>query len=394
MKNKKVFLKIVSLVLVLLTLLPLVLGCKARPLAQTKLAKTEVGTVGTYSVLYEELYFLAHNYCEAMREDYGNDTAALSEAVWDKVNQNITTNYAILKLCESEGLVYDESALKKDVEAQVKRQIEADFNGSRGDYFASQQAAGLTDNYVRFVTGVDILYNRLDTEYKTSGVLPNTDEELFGYIKENFIHTWHIAIFINNESEREAKYAKAQEALAYLEESGSMYELVKSKYNEDLNPGSLRDAFGTYFPKGVMDNSYEDAAFSLDVNKHSGIVEGMGENNNGQYVKCFYIIERLPVKDAEIDANFNALSDMVSSSLVAEKMESVKATLTFVPNDFAKSLDITNLEAPKNGADYILIMVIALCVLCVGGVIALIILIRSVKTKKFHKQNKLIKRSK
>ncbi len=391
MKSKKVLLKLIALTVIILTILPFALSCKARPLSHTKLAKTEVGSVGEYSVLYEELYFLASNYTEAMRDDYKDDPEGLRAAVWEKVNQNITSNYAILKLCETEGLIYDEDELRKDVENAVKLQIETDFDGSRSDYFASQKAAGLTDHYVRFVTGVDILYNRLDIEYKSSGIVPNTDAEITDYIKKNFVHTWHIAIFVNDDSEYDAKLAKAKEALAFLEESKSMYELIKSKYNEDLSPGSLRDAYGSYFPKGVMDKEYEEAAFALNVNRHSQIVEGMGENNNGQYVKCFYIIERLPMDDTEIENNFNDLSDMVSSSIVAERMESVKATLEFVPNEYAKSLDITDLEAPKNGVDYILIIGISIGVVCVIAAVAAFIVIRNIKTKKFHKQNKLSK---
>ncbi len=391
MRNSKIqstALKIVAIILILLTVFPLLVSCKARPLAQTKLAKTEVGTVGEYKVLYEELYFLANNYARAMKDDYGNDKAALDAAVWAKVKENIVSNYAILELCKSAGLVYDEEALKEDVEKAIELQIEQDYGGSRSDYLKSQKEVGLTDHYVRFVTGVDILYNRLDTQYKTTGIVPNSDEALLKFIKENFIHTWHIAIFVNEGDDRDAKLKKAQEALALIESGTSMYDMIGGVYNEDLNPGSLKDAFGYYFPKGIMEKSYEDAAFSLNVGKHSQIVESMGENNYGEYVECFYIIERLPLSDEEIKSNFFTLSDMVSESIIAQQVEAIKATLTFTPNEFANSLDISNLKPAKNGADTLLIIVVSACVAVCVGAVALIIIVRNVKTKKFHKQNK------
>ncbi len=388
--NKKltILLRVVALILIVMSIVPLLASCKARPLTQTKLASTEVGTVGGYSVLYEELYFLANNYTAALKDDYANDPEGLKAAVWKLVNENITSNYAILKLCEAEGLSYNEKELKEAVETSIELKIENDFNGSRSDYLKSQLEVGLTDHYVRFVTGVDILYNQLDTKYKTSGVLPNTDEEILTYIKENFVHTWHIAVFVNDGDDRDAKLKKAQDALALLESGKSMYELISSAYNEDLNPGSLKDAYGYYFPRGVMEKEYEEAAFSLGVGKHSGIVEGMGENNYGEYVECFYVIERLALSDDEINANFNTLSDMLSSAVISEKVESISSTLSFEPNDYAKSLDITALEQPKNGFDYQVVLAVSLSVIGVALLVVAVLAIRNFKTKQFHKAQK------
>lgn len=393
-KSLKIFLRVLALSLALLMLLPALVSCKARPLTRTKLASTEVGTVGDYTVLYEELYFLASNYAASMKGQYENDPEGLKAAVWEKVNENITSNYAILKLCEMEGLSYNEDELKEDIERNIEIQIESKFNGSRSEYFDSQLSVGLTDHYVRFVTGVDLLYSRLATKYKEAGIVPNTDEKIVEYIKANFVHTWHIAVFVNEGDARAEKLQKAEDALTLLENGMPMYDLIGSVYNEDLNPGSLNDAYGHYFPKGVMEQEYEAAAFSLGVGKHSGVVTGMGENNNGERVECFYVIERLPVLDEEIDANFNTLSDMLSSAIITEKVAAIEDTLSFTPNDYAKSLDITNLEQPKNGIDYQLIIVVFVCVLVVGGIIGAVIATRIVRTKKFHQkqQNKSIKR--
>ena len=105
---------------------------------------------------------------------------------------------------------------------------------------------------------------------------------------------------------------------------------------------------------------------------------------NGKYVECFYIIERLPNKKSEIEGNFNALCDDVASSIVAEKMEDVRSSLTFEENDFAKSLDVTALEQAKDGADYLLILGIALGILACAATVAAVITIRKIRTKRFH----------
>lgn len=382
---KKRYLRILALSLSLLLLFPALVSCKARPLAQTKLAGTEVGKVGKYSVSYEEFYFLAYNYYDAVKDNYKNDPEALKAEVWNYVEENITANYAILSLCESEGIVYDEDALAEDVEQYLELTIQSSFDNSRSDYIESQEAMGLTDHYVRFVLGVDMLYDKLELKYKENGTVPNTDEQLMAYIKENFVHTWHIAILVDEGDDREEELAKAEEALGLLNTGTSMYHLIGSKYNEDTNIDSLSDAYGHYFPRGVMTKEFEDAAFALKINDVSGIVESTAQNANGEYVECFYLIQRLAMNDKEIEANFETLSSSVSASIVADKMESVKASLSFEENDFAKSLDVTALEFPGNGADIQMIIAVSASILICALVIVAIIVIRKVRTKRFQR---------
>ncbi len=382
--NLKLFLRAISLLMIALLMLSCAVSCKARPLGQTKLAKTEVGTVDKYPVLYEEFYFLAYNYYEAVKDGYENDPDGLKKAVWDYVNENIVANYAIMKLCETEGLVYDESELKDDVKEALELAIASDFGDSRSSYLKNQKAMGLTDHYVRFVTGVDVLYDRLANKYMETGVVPNTDEKILDYIKKNFAHTWHIAVFVDENDDRDAELAKANEALSKLNSGEmTMLDLMGSRYNEDLIPPST-EYDGYYFPKGVMEQWYEDAAFSLQIGNHSEVIMATGSNNNGEYVECFYIIERLATSEKEIRSNFDALSDEVSGSIIAEKMQSIKDSLKFEPNEFALSLNVLELEAPKNGIDYQLILVIALCLLLIAVIIISVILIRRIRRKRFH----------
>ena len=382
-------LKIVSLILVLIIISTSLLSCKARPLAQSKLAKTVVGTVGSHDVYYEELYFLASSYYNSAKAKYGSDTKAISDSVWASVKENIITNYAILELCASEGLEYNEKELASEVEQSINLIIELTFDGSRSKYLSSQLSAGITDHYYRFCTGVDILYGKLATKYQIEGKVPHTDESITNYIKENFIHTWHIAIYVESGDNRDTEYAKALEAKKLLDDGNSMYQLIGSKYNENTVPESLQDTYGYYFPRGVMDKDYENAAFALEkVGDRTDIVVSHGESPSGSYVECFYIIERLAVKESEINANFNTLSDMVKDSIVTTELEKHRENLEFKPNDYALSLDITNLEAPKNGVDYQLIIAIAASVVGVALVITAVFVFRSVRAKRFHQKRK------
>ena len=382
-------LKIITLFLALTIFALTLSSCSARPLAQGKLAGTVVGKVGDHDVYYEEFYFLANNYYTSAKTKYGEDTEAIKNYVWDAIKQNITANYAIIDLCDSEGLEYNERELRSEVEKSIENTISASFNGNRNEYLKAQLTAGITDHYYRFCTGVDILYARLATQYQTNGKVPNNDEAIRSYIKENFIHTWHVAVYVDAGEDRDKEYAKILEAKKLLDDGNSMYKLIGSKYNENTMPETLNDAYGYYFPRGVMEKNYENAAFALEkIGDRTDVIVSHSTSPSGNYVECFYIIEKLAVTDAEIDANFTSLSDTLKDSIISQELETYRQKLSFEPNDYALSLDVTALETPENGADYQLIIAIVGCVLGVAAVICSIFLFRTIRAKRFHKNRK------
>lgn len=393
MKSGYRSIKALALILVTLMLLLSLSACTGRPLAQTKLASTEVGTVGKYTVLYEELYFLATNYKAELEDSYENDPDGLRNAIWDEIYENITENYAILALCETEGLVYDEKKLSADVSDAIALDIESSFEGSRKSYFEGQAEYGLTDHYVRFITGVNLLYSEYASKVNNGDILPSTDAERVEFIRENFAHTWHIAVFVNEGDDREEKLEKIRTAESLLASGTSMYELIGSEYNEDVTPEYLSDTYGHYFPRGIMDEKYEDAAFEMNVGEHM-IVESFAENSHGQRVECFYLIEKLSTttEDArmEIEKNLVTLSEMMSDAAINQRKEDIKATLSFTPNEFAKSLDLLALEPAENGGDYQLVLAIVISVAaCVVIAVALVV-IRRIRMKRF--QNSIVRK--
>ena len=383
--------KIISLILVLIIISTSLLSCTARPLAQSKLAKTAVGTVGTHDVYYEEFYLLANDYYKTAKEKYGDDKKAIEDYVWKSVKENIIFNYAVLDLCASEGIEYDEKELKSEIEQIIEADIESNFGGSRSEYLKSQISVGITDHYYRFFTGVDILYSRLATKYQEDGRVPNTDEKIMDYIKENFIHTFHIAVYVDENENRDEEYAKILRAKKLLDDGNSIYSVFGESCNENLIPSDLQGGVdGHYFPRGVMDTVYEDAAFALkNVGDRSDIIVSHGTSSStGKYVECFYIIEKLPMNDSEIKANFNTLADMIKDSIIPQELEKYYEKLSFTPNDYALSLDLANLEAPQNGADYTVIIAIVASVSCVILITVAIFVFRTVRAKRFHKKHK------
>ena len=160
------------------------------------------------------------------------------------------------------------------------------------------------------------------------------------------------------------------------------------KYSEDFYSSTLINTDGIYFRKGEMTKEYEDAALGLKIGEYSDVIVSTADLvEEGQgLLECFYIIKRLPVKESEITQNFDTLSKTVIEAIVAEKAEEIKANLSFNANDYAKSLDVTNLEYPGNGWDYQPIVFSAVTAIVILGIIIAVIAIREVRAKRFRQK--------
>lgn len=370
----------IALFVTLIILASALCSCSSAPIRSSKEELAVVGTVGNYEVLYEELYYLTANYRSSLEEKYGKyttldaDTAALFEQeLRETVYSNIVTNYAILELCRAEGLTLESSELDSRVQEYIDEMIESDFDGKTSNYKKNLKEYHLTDHFVRENARVDLLYSDLMTALLKKNVIADDDTEVLGKIKNEFAHTYHIAIFNDAGDDVSANRAKAEEALAkYNSGEKSMYQLIGSSYNEDLSDTT---GDGYYFAKGSMDEQYETAAFALEEGQISGIVEGKGVHN-GKNVSCFYIIKRLPLEDKYLEENFAELEQAYRDAVIYGMLEDKKAELTFVPNDYARSLTLSTIEAPKAYTPWAEILFISIGALAVvGGAAAITVIV-------------------
>lgn len=346
---KKHIYKIVSLALACIVALTSLAGCSSAITPSAQDIKV-VGTVGAYEVLYEELYFLVNSYRSGLEDKYGEyqkldaeKAAQFDEELRELVYTNIVTNYAILALCEQNGLTLEDDGLEKRVEEYVEATIEKEFGNSKSEYKKSLEAYGLTDHYFRFTVSVDLLYSDLLTKLLEEGKIEDDDEKIKEIVKNEFVRTWHIMI-TNDEGESvEDNRKKAEEALAkYRDGSMSMYKLIGSAYNEDY---SLTELDGFYFTKGSMEEAYENAAFALEVGEVSDVVEAAGTNTKGESVSAFYIIQRLEIEDDYIEKNLPALEEKYRESVIYTMVEEKGNELSFIPNDYAKSLTLATISS-------------------------------------------------
>ncbi len=331
-------------------------GCAARELSPSRRALREVGTVGEYSVPYEELYFLASNYYEEGMSE---------EELYALISENIVTNYAILTLCREKGVEYDQKQLKKDVKAYVENIIKTDFI-TRKNYLSALRDSGMTDHYVRYTAEVDLLYAKLPTALTLKGELLNEEDTVCAYVEENFVRTWHFMIANNEGDDVEQNRKNAEDALSQLKDgSVTMFKLIGGALNEDL----LIPGDGYVFGRGAMETEYENAAFALEIGEYSDVISTRGELSNGEYVDCYYVIQRLPLEEDYIKQNYASIYEGYADAAVSQMLEEVKARLTFVPNEYFSSLSLTALEPVSIGTDTVAITVVV-CVVSVSAVTA------------------------
>ena len=389
---KKRLFRTLALILALLTLSCSLFACGAKDPASLS-AKEVIGTVDGVKVTYDELYFLIKTYEDAYAEKYEGKPEELAAALEDLVYEEIVANPAIRLLCEKHGLSYSESKLADDVTDEINAILQNDFGGDKAAYLASLEENGLTEHYLRYTTGLDILYDELTSVYPEKGLVISSTPELRAYILNNFICTYHIALF-NDTPEEDAENAKMMAEAHQMLTSGkaTMYQLISGSkrvgqdkislkgYNEDV---SDLQANGHYLTEGSWDEDYEEVAFSLEIGEFSEVIRATGESpKTGRTVPTYYIIQRVALDEDYITKNLSTLQDEYYASVIYSDLRDLREDLTFEPNDLYESLDLTALHPPVEKDYTVLIIVLGTLggALLVGTIV--LIVLRKKKKKK------------
>ncbi len=309
--------KLLSLVCLLLVLCSALVGCSTyKPLKDTEDTVTVVGTVAGKNVYLDELKFAFHLCREQMLAAYGSDIFEGDNAQYyadllkEQVFTNITSDYAVLLLCEEVSISLGETAITERV--NQKMQELTDELGGMNKYKKYLKDNCLTDRLLRFTTEISLLQNELLYVYTDDiGVIENDYEELYDIIEKEFISVRHIFL----------PHAEA-DVMSVVEEelmNGADFGTLIEKYNKD----SEMSADGNFILSGYMSEEYENAAFALKVGELSGVVSDS---------KGVYIIERLSMPTSAIMQNFSRLSTLYQTYTFYKIIDEKQAELVFEIN--------------------------------------------------------------
>ena len=92
---------------------------------------------------------------------------------------------------------------------------------------------------------------------------------------------------------------------------------------------------------------------------------------------------RLPLTEELIKQNYDSLYSEYSATIINDMLVETRKGLTFVPNEYAKSLDLKSLPSIGIGTDVTLILWVTISTVAVAGItVAVLLTVRYQKNKK------------
>ena len=327
----KTLTKILSFGMMILLLFCSFVGCSSvRRIKSTKQEARVVGTCAGYDVRYEELRHLALTHMAEMKAEYGEDIFMSIEAesyaseLEKRVEHSLCETYAKLDMCEKAGVKRSDKQTKNEVDEDIEATVAA--LGGMEDYRAYLAEAFMTDTVNRLYTAiVSCQYRYYDV------VFEDLEKEAYDAVlaHEEFVRVR--SIFVRNDAGENVEKNRADAEYVRAEIIGGkpLESFIGSKYNQDLSDCDY------YFPKGYMDDDYEQLAFSLEI----GEVGQVLETDEG-----FYVIQRYAPEEAYFETHMETLIDMYIVGKMNLSFEAHAETLSFEKNEYGKSLVLSDIR--------------------------------------------------
>ncbi len=224
----------------------------------------------------------------------------LAQTILDVSVQNALSMEAIRKLAEDNNITLTD----EDMQA-VEEEIE---------YGVAQM--GSEEAFEEWLVSQNMSLDIFNTLMENTMLLSRVIEEVYGEqtkaeIEETFVHAQHILIMKPTDTEAtteettedeaaEEEASEDNEQLKLAEEvlekalAGEDFDELMKEYNEDYG----QPAEGYYFTTGEMVVEFEEAAFALEDNEISDVVET---------TYGYHILRRLPMDEAYIEENLISL---------------------------------------------------------------------------------------
>lgn len=248
------------------------------PIEPTAEEAREVAKIGGYSVLYDELRFVALNSRKGISNTYGVDwsdpekSAEYADELEESVWSSLVRNYAVCALFE------EACGEMGELDSQISEQV-VDFVDSLGgmdgyrEYLVEND---LTDRLVRFNLAVSLMEYELISYYTDLlGIIDGSEASLADFFfSDDVVHVMHVCL----EGTDGRTLARAEEICRVINyEEADVFEFAE-EYSTDFR--AMGDD-GEYVIRGDYMEEYEEVAFSLNVGEAECVTVG-----NYTYVIC------------------------------------------------------------------------------------------------------------
>lgn len=203
-------------------------------------------------------------------KDFNGDTAAydwskIADEVTAKAKKDLISRALVVNLGEKNGIKPDENEW-----AQIESSMQEYKNQNGEDMFnATLLSMGVTtaDGYKKAYE-LETLYTKIQDDFAQNASNYISDKSILKeYKSDDTVTAQHILIL--NESEKHAEPKNVIEDVLKRAKSGEDFNALMTEFNED--PGE--SAGGYTFGKGEMVAEFEEAAFALDYDEISDVVE-------------------------------------------------------------------------------------------------------------------------
>ncbi len=309
--------RLIALILCVALLVTMLSGCGKKTLMKID---GEAVFEGMYTYYYSQLYatYLSYGYTEEQIREY-----ALAQ-----VKQIV----AVKKLGEELKIEFEPLENKAIIDAR-NEQIE---EVGRASFVAMLKAMGLTERQYAEMDKLQYVYAKLyEYYYGDEGIEKPTTEQMASEYATEYIRASHILLSTQeaeSDEDRAAVKAKAEEVLAKAKAGEDFAALIK-EYGED--PGMEdNEETGYYFTTGEMVAQFESAAFALEVDGISELVET---------AYGYHIIKRLPITDEYVaeTVGTDEYYQTYCSGLLNEKVMAKMDTLTVEYTEDFDKMDYT-----------------------------------------------------
>ena len=316
----KIFRRIVSLLLVSLSMSTLSCGSKYSFPKSTEAELETVLYIGDYEVPFEQYRYFFMNFKSAVDggdDAYWNDAdAAESFASIDAdAKSSLRRCYAAFSLADDYGIKYDGRDIARTVDGEVEEYIENEFGG------VDAYTSGLTENYMnhsvfRFVLTQFEVESQLYSALVDDGKIRTDGEAVLEAVKNGeFCCAKQVLIKNDVGDDVEENRRLAEQVLGQARIGVDFDELI-AQYGED--PEMIVNPMGRYFTRGELIEEFETAAFALEVGGISDVVESpVG----------FHIILRCEIDDGYVSENLATLGESYVTSVFWRMIDERAETL-------------------------------------------------------------------
>ena len=328
----KTLTKILSFGMMMALLFCSLVGCSsANRIKSTKEQSRVVGTCAGYDVRYEELRYLALTHAAEMKQEYGEgifesaDADSYEDELEARVARSLCETYAILDICEKAGVKRSAKQTKNEVNEDIDATVAA--LGGMEAYEAYLAEAGMTDAVNRLYTAIVSCQYR----YYDEVAFDELEKEAYDAVLAGEVFVRVKNIFVRNDAGEDVEKNRADAEYVRAEIIGGkpLESFIGSKYNQDLSDCDY------YFPRGYMEDSYEQIAFSLEI----GEVGEVLQTDEG-----FYVIQRYAPEDGFFQNNLETLIDQYIVGKMNLSFEAHAETLSFDKNEYGMSLVLSDIR--------------------------------------------------